>query len=152
MAGDELEISSGAVQDMGGVKVENMDRPDEVSIHVNGELVSGPEVDEANYDNLSATVERPADDADREDWVAYLESRGVSREHLDNETTHARHLIIDSGEGEMVRVQVFDQHNRPIFDTIPALDVPAMIDLADQMDVPAPAFEEESDDSSDQQG
>lgn len=75
---------------------ENNVRPDEVSIHHNDELVEGPEVDEANYDNLPSLtdgegeMQRPAESAGKAEWVKYCVKWGADKAYISGDTDHVK--------------------------------------------------------------
>lgn len=102
-------------------------RPDDVSIHHNDELVSGPEVDESMYENLPSLVDekgkstRPAKSADIADWVDHCVDLGADRNYLENDTEHVR-AKLDENDQVVTEVEVH-----------PALTKPQLIELADNL-------------------
>lgn len=119
---------------MPGATEDNV-RPDEVSIHINDELVEGPEVDEGTYENLPSIPKRPKKSADIADWVDYCaDALGADRAFLEGDTTHGKHIIMhDPDSGEEVQVPMLDKHQNIVTETIPALTKKELIALADRL-------------------
>lgn len=102
-------------------------REDEVSVHLNDELVEGSPVDEANYDNLPSLTDeegklaRPAKNASIEEWVDYVVSWGADREYVSKDTEHISLTL--------------DENLQPVtaMETHPALTKAQLIELADSL-------------------